>query len=71
MNPNNQGFWSNYIQNGGNSPFIPNQQNNSYFGSTSHNQNPHHNPKFLNSPFIPIPQNNIPFGNYPYHTSPY
>lgn len=59
------------MQNGGSTPSIPNQQNNSYFKNVPLIQNSHHNPNFQNSRFIHNPQNNPYFGNYSYHTLSY
>ncbi|CAL5213560.1 unnamed protein product [Lathyrus oleraceus] len=71
MNPNQYNTWSNFMQNNGNPPNIPNQQNNSYFGNIPLIPNSHNNPNFQKSHFIPNPQNNPNFENYSYHTSPY
>ncbi|CAI8617600.1 unnamed protein product [Vicia faba] len=71
MDPNQHNSWSNFIQNGGILPSIPNQQSNSYIGNVPLISNSHHNPNFQNSHFIPNSQNNPHFGNYSYHTPPY
>ncbi|XP_058773981.1 uncharacterized protein LOC131648219 [Vicia villosa] len=71
MNPNQHITWSNFMQNDGSPPSIPNQQNNPYFGNLPLIPNPHHNPNFQNSLFIPNPQNNSSIRNYSYHTPPY
>ncbi|CAK8562181.1 unnamed protein product [Lathyrus sativus] len=71
MDPNQHNPWSNFMQNSGSPPSIPNQQSNPYFRNTPFISNPHHNPNFQNSPFILNPQNNPHFGNYSYHPPPY
>ncbi|CAK8563911.1 unnamed protein product [Lathyrus sativus] len=71
MDLNQHNPWSNFMQNGGSPPSIPNQQSNPYFRNTPFISNPHHNPNFQNSPFILNPQNNPHFGNYSYHPPPY
>jgi len=71
MNPNPHDFWFNNMQNFGNSPPIPNQQNAPSFENASNIPNLNYNPNFQNSIFTSNPQNNQHFGNYPYHTPPY
>ncbi|XP_058782447.1 uncharacterized protein LOC131656905 [Vicia villosa] len=61
MNPNHHNSWSNFMQNCGIPPIIPNQQN------ASNNPNSHHNSKFQNPTFIPNQQNYPHFRNYPYY----
>ncbi|CAJ2629625.1 unnamed protein product [Trifolium pratense] len=70
MNPNHHNPWSNFMQNGGFPPFIPNQQNTSYFENSSNNPNSLPNSNIQNPTFISN-QNNSHFGNSPYHTPPY
>ncbi|XP_058772007.1 glutathione S-transferase T3-like [Vicia villosa] len=71
MNPNQHNTLSNFMQNDGSPPNIPNQQNNPYFINPPLIPNPHHNPNFQKSIFIPNLQNNPSIRNYSYHTSPY